>query len=549
MAAVGGSVATQAVRSDLERVGRRVAIPRKIADLLLVRRVVVAELIHEIAREQRVIVVGPHHLKLLSGRLARVDQIRVIDVLPERQSTDCIADRSTGGIDEVVSELVRAPSPVCVLADDEQRQRIVERDVDVQARSRVLVLEVLATEFSHSDSSVKLEFEAFQPNGAALPDYVKFNTADGTFEFDANAAKAANATNVQIRVVASDPDGNSVSTTFEVSFDKNAPVVEEAGENEAANSEGKAGNSASAGDQTGTRAGENAQGTLGGQNPGVLDEDGRSAVDAAVLEEERDTNERSDEIEVGESDGGDVIEGGSATRGSTETDSDQARGASDNQTASKGAGERQGVAYIEDDEGPIKLVAALEDQTVKNGILRYSILESFRHTDPGAVLKLSAFLTSGEALPDFVEFDAENGEFIIDADKAKELGIDEIAVRVDAEDDKGNQVTATFVIHFSETEAKSQDAQESEENEVDDQEGEDELTNSLLLKGLESVVLRSDYDADLVEFMKSINENDQSSENADFGKVSLRDQILRAGEFGYQQQKLQLQQLLDKLFG
>ena len=37
----------------------------------------------------------------------------------------------------------------------------------------------ISAEFSHVDGSAALEFEATQPNGEPLPDYVKFDEASG----------------------------------------------------------------------------------------------------------------------------------------------------------------------------------------------------------------------------------------------------------------------------------------------------------------------------------------------------------------------------------
>ena len=188
---------------------------------------------------------------------------------------------------------------------------------------------------------------------------------------------------------------------------------------------------------------------------------------------------------------------------------------------------------------PIRLTGQLEDQYASNGVLRYSIVDAFEHIDPNVVLKLIAGLENGEALPDFVIFDEDTREFIIDADEAISLGVAEVTVKVIAVDDLGNQASSIFVIKFGETQ---KDGQAEAQSAVED-------ASALLIHSLESLPLRSEYEADFQQMIDSMTgSRDPEEQQKDFGKESLNEQVLRAGEFGYQQEKLNLTKLLEKLF-
>ena len=56
-------------------------------------------------------------------------------------------------------------------------------------------------------------------------------------------------------------------------------------------------------------------------------------------------------------------------------------------------------------------------------------------------------------------------------------------------------------------------------------------------------------DAMLIKLADSTGEvSDQANTDADFDRESLKEQVLRAGELGYQQGKLKLSMLLETLF-
>ncbi len=64
--------------------------------------------------------------------------------------------------------------------------------------------------------------------GLPLPDYVAFDEATGTFQFDSEAALEAGVESIRIEVVARDSQGNGVSTSFQVSFLQQAETASEA---------------------------------------------------------------------------------------------------------------------------------------------------------------------------------------------------------------------------------------------------------------------------------------------------------------------------------
>jgi hypothetical protein len=74
--------------------------------------------------------------------------------------------------------------------------------------------------FKHTDPSIPLKYEAAQPNGDPLPDFVTFDEKTGQFKFDAEQAKAEGVDSILIRVVASDNRNNQTSATFQTRFDQ-----------------------------------------------------------------------------------------------------------------------------------------------------------------------------------------------------------------------------------------------------------------------------------------------------------------------------------------
>ena len=80
----------------------------------------------------------------------------------------------------------------------------------------------------------------------------------------------------------------------------------------------------------------------------------------------------------------------------------------------------------------------------------------------------------------------------------------------------------------------------------------------MLLKGLQSLPLFPESSSEFRDLMRGIaSESEGGSEGSadgknaetDFGKESLKEQVLRAGEPGYQQEKLKFSLLLKALYG
>jgi hypothetical protein len=160
---------------------------------------------------------------------------------------------------------------------------------------------------------------------------------------------------------------------------------------------------------------------------------------------------------------------------------------------------------------PISLSGDLADQFATESVFEYFIPEdTFQHSNPEEILSYLVVLEDGTDLPGFVEFDAAQGRLIVDADAARDAGIDSISVRVTAIDSEGNQATSNFTINFSE-------------------------------EPVEAIDLSGDQAAVKI---------DQAVENQiDPGKASLAKQVQRAGEFGYQQDKQHISSIISALFG
>ena len=177
---------------------------------------------------------------------------------------------------------------------------------------------------------------------------------------------------------------------------------------------------------------------------------------------------------------------------------------------------------------------------MQDDILRYSIGDTFIST-LGDSLRLIAQLEDGSDLPEYITFDAENEEFIIDGAKARELGIEEVTVRVVAVDSEGNTSSDSFLIEFEPNEDGSVDAT------VDGE----EVPGIAMITG--DVLSDEQLEAEFAAFLSAMTADEAVTEDGEVaeeaGKESLSSQIARAGEFGYQQDKMELNRILEKLFG
>jgi hypothetical protein len=324
-----------------------------------------------------------------------------------------------------------------------------------------------------SGSGKKLSYEALLSTGEPLPDYIKFDVSTRTFTFDADLAKLSGIENVEIRVVARDPDGNRISTSFEVEFRE-----------------------------------------VESTDSGSGSEDSDSLVDG-------------DRSVASKIDGELFVEDGSEAVGQ----------------AGDGAGMEGEPAIEEQDAQPIRLAIELADQYVQTDILRYSIADTFIST-LGDNLKIFAQMEDGSDLPEYIVFDEKSEEFIINGELANELGIESVVIRVLAIDSYGNSSSDSFLIEF-EPEIVQDDA--AVQADVDPVASRTEVPGvSYQIMSLDGANFEQIF-AKLLETMSSDVDVDESEEENQT-KEDLNSQIARAGEFGYQQDKLELSELLKKIF-
>ncbi|GAA4649511.1 hypothetical protein GCM10023116_17850 [Kistimonas scapharcae] len=98
---------------------------------------------------------------------------------------------------------------------------------------------------------------------------------------------------------------------------------------------------------------------------------------------------------------------------------------------------------------PLRLSALLPDQLVTEHLYRFAIPSgAFEHTDRSQQVRLEASLADGSGLPDYIQFDSENGVFVVNADAARALGVDHLDILVRGRDQTGNEAATTFAISF-----------------------------------------------------------------------------------------------------
>jgi len=83
---------------------------------------------------------------------------------------------------------------------------------------------------------------------------------------------------------------------------------------------------------------------------------------------------------------------------------------------------------------------------VSSGMAEISVpADAFAHSDPHAAIQLSAYLVDGQPLPNWMNFDAQTGKFIVQATS----GVSgELSVKVVARDSEGHEVSAIFKIRL-----------------------------------------------------------------------------------------------------
>ena len=348
-------------------------------------------------------------------------------------------------------------------------------------------------EFEHSLSGSKLSYEALLANGDPLPDYIRFDESTGTFSFDADIAKLEGIENVEIRVVARDSSGNRVSTSFEVEF----------GEAESADS------------SSGSRDSD----TLVETDSSVASE-----IDGELL----------------------VEEAGSSESESDPTSGDLSETKADGSEASAATSDTFGVegqpTLEQQDALPIRLAVDLVDQYAQD-VLRYSIAGTFIST-LGDNLQLIAQMEDGSDLPEYIVFDEASEEFIIDGELAKKLGVESVIIQVVATDSDGNSTRDSFLVKFEPEIVQDAAAVQGK---VEPVASSTEVPGvSYQITSLDAADFEQVF-AGLLEAMSTDGEVDETEEKNQT-KEDLNSQIARAGEFGYQQDKLELSELLQKIF-
>ncbi len=98
---------------------------------------------------------------------------------------------------------------------------------------------------------------------------------------------------------------------------------------------------------------------------------------------------------------------------------------------------------------PVRLSALLPDQLVTEHLYRFAIPSgAFEHSERSQQVRLEASLADGSGLPDYIQFDAENGIFVVNADAARALRVDHLDILVRGRDQTGNEAATTFAITF-----------------------------------------------------------------------------------------------------
>ena len=180
---------------------------------------------------------------------------------------------------------------------------------------------------------------------------------------------------------------------------------------------------------------------------------------------------------------------------------------------------------------PVRLSAPLADLEVTDNTAQYDVSDLFWHTNSDTTLTFAASLTNGDLLPYFVTFDSETGIFLFDADAAAESEATHLQIRVVAIDPDGNQASGVFRVNFTNADDSNDATREQPDPEGSPESDTD--TRQLALSHL------ADSTGEV---------SDQANTDADFDRESLKEQVLRAGELGYQQGKLKLSMLLETLF-
>ena len=123
----------EAVRDDFNLLGMRIPIPDALGNVLNIAGIhlgVIAELFEMVAGEKRMLVVAAHDVELPRGGGVGIDEIRGVNILPERRRA---VAAEVGGRDDIVAGFVRASPPVRQFVDGDQTDLVLGIQVDLDA--------------------------------------------------------------------------------------------------------------------------------------------------------------------------------------------------------------------------------------------------------------------------------------------------------------------------------------------------------------------------------------------------------------------------------
>ncbi len=425
--------------------------------------------------------------------------------------------------------------------------------------------------FQHTDPTESLRITATLEDGSPLPEYIQYDESSQQFILNADMANAQGITQETIVVRAEDSQGNATDARFNVF----APAATGAN-TEALNTLSDGGIISMVGDlQDQVLAGgrttyQVSDAFLHSDPAEVLNitarlEDGSELPD--YIQYDSNSQEFTLDSEAAAAAGveGEVVvvvtaedsQGNAATSRFSVVDANTAAATGTGiQTTDTGPADTAEASRL-------TLVSRPLDQRVEidQQMIVVSIADNFQHTNPLETLTINARLADGSPLPGYIVFDQDNREFFIDGEMARALGINELEVIVEAEDSEGNSVVTRFRVMVDaaeiELEGETDAAAEGDETVMEDTEaaaeGEDNIESDqdlALTSEWESLELVAQGDAELQDLLAALAESDaeMDDELRDFAKENLNNQVLRAGEFGYQQEKMELKTLLEKIF-
>jgi hypothetical protein len=169
-------------------------------------------------------------------------------------------------------------------------------------------------------------------------------------------------------------------------------------------------------------------------------------AEAAPVAQALDTRVNADSAAPGSLAAGDTVLFGSGqgTRASEETPALDLRGASLSDVYTRTEGFRTVVAKAE--EPALVLFQGVPDQYADAGSrLSLSVpADAFAHTQPKAIVRLTAVLQDGKPLPAWVEFNGQTGQFTGEVPKGLK---GELKIKLVARDLEGREATALFRIN------------------------------------------------------------------------------------------------------